>query len=178
MDVKYEISAYIRKTSDVQGPALLFDNVKDFAMPVSGGVFATRKRAFLALETSNEDYVNKFQNALIIYGAEAGCRRAAKRHRSSGAKTSSPVPIFSEKGSGAVHHPRVVHQPGSQGRQKYVDLSLAAQGPQFPPRHGAAPGAPTDGSGIHRHRHFAIAIVLVRCCRWPRNGWRPTAPTN
>jgi len=38
VDVKYEISAYIRKTSDVQGPALLFDNVKGFDMPVLGGV--------------------------------------------------------------------------------------------------------------------------------------------
>ena len=46
VDVKYEISAYIRKTSDVQGPALLFDNVKDFAMPVLGGVFATRSVTF------------------------------------------------------------------------------------------------------------------------------------
>ena len=43
VDVKYEISAYIRKTSDEQGPALLFDNVKGFDMPVLGGVFATRE---------------------------------------------------------------------------------------------------------------------------------------
>jgi len=49
VDVKYEISAYIRKTSDEQGPALLFDNVTGFDMPVLGGVFSTRKRAFLAL---------------------------------------------------------------------------------------------------------------------------------
>ncbi len=101
VNVKYEISAYIRKTSDVQGPALLFDNVKNFTMPVLGGVFATRKRAFLALETSNEDYVNKFQNALdhllapkrvthapckevIIEGNDVDLNRL-------------PVPIFSEK---------------------------------------------------------------------------------
>src|SRR5574341_2494114 len=64
VDVKFEISSYIRKTSDQRGPALLFENVKNSAMPVLGGVFATRERAFLALETSNEDYVNKFHNAL------------------------------------------------------------------------------------------------------------------
>ena len=34
VNVKYEISAYIRKTSDEQGPALLFDNVTGFDMPV------------------------------------------------------------------------------------------------------------------------------------------------
>ena len=36
VDVKFEISSYIRKTSDVQGPALLFDNVKNFNMPGVG----------------------------------------------------------------------------------------------------------------------------------------------
>lgn len=101
VDVKYEISAYIRKTSDVQGPALLFDNVKDFAMPVLGGVFATRKRAFLALETSNEDYVNKFQNALDHLVApkrvaDAPCKEIVIRGQDIDL-SKLPVPIFSEK---------------------------------------------------------------------------------
>ena len=101
VDVKYEISAYIRKTSDVQGPALLFDNVKDFAMPVLGGVFATRKRAFLALETSNEDYVNKFQKALDHLVApkrvaDAPCKEIVIRGKDVDLG-SLPVPIFSEK---------------------------------------------------------------------------------
>ena len=64
VDVKFEISSYIRKTSDERGPALLFENVKNFDMPVAGGVFATRDRAFLALETTPQDYVYKFQKAL------------------------------------------------------------------------------------------------------------------
>ena len=64
VDVKYEISSYIRKTSDEHGPALLFENVKNFDMPVLGGLFATRERAFMALETTPETYVDKFQNAL------------------------------------------------------------------------------------------------------------------
>ena len=44
VDTKYEIAAYIRKTSDIKGPALLFENVKESKIPVLGGVFATRKR--------------------------------------------------------------------------------------------------------------------------------------
>lgn len=101
VDVKYEISAYVRKTSDVQGPALLFDNVKDFAMPVLGGVFATRKRAFLALETSNEDYVNKFQNALDHLVApklvtNAPCKEVVIKGQDVDLYK-LPVPIFSEK---------------------------------------------------------------------------------
>jgi 4-hydroxy-3-polyprenylbenzoate decarboxylase len=57
VDVKFEISAYIRKTSDEHGPALLFENVKNSSTPVLGGVFATRERAFLALETTADEYV-------------------------------------------------------------------------------------------------------------------------
>jgi len=55
VDIKYEIAAYIRKTSDVKGPALLFENVKDSGTPVAGGIFATRKRALLALETTDKE---------------------------------------------------------------------------------------------------------------------------
>jgi 4-hydroxy-3-polyprenylbenzoate decarboxylase len=33
VDTKYEIAAYIRKTSDIKGPALLFENVKDSNIP-------------------------------------------------------------------------------------------------------------------------------------------------
>lgn len=98
---RFEISAYIRKTSDEQGPALLFENVKDFDMPVLGGVFATRERAFLALETSAQDYVHKFQNALdhlvapkVVSGAP--CKEVI--HTGSDVDlTRLPIPIFSEK---------------------------------------------------------------------------------
>src|SRR6516162_7110132 len=101
VDGKDEISAYIRKTSDVQGPALLFDNVKGFDMPVLGGVFSTRKRAFLALETSNEDYVNKFWHALDHLLApklvtHAPCKEVVYKGKDVDLNK-LPVPIFSEK---------------------------------------------------------------------------------
>src|SRR5688500_13347432 len=64
VDIKYEIAAYIRKTSDIKGPALLFENVNDSKVPVLGGVFATRKRALLALETSDKECAEKFHQAL------------------------------------------------------------------------------------------------------------------
>ena len=101
VDVKYEISAYIRKTSDVQGPALLFDNVKEFTIPVLGGAFATRKRALLALETSNEDYVNKFHDALDHLvapklTANAPCKDVIIKGQDVDLNK-LPVPIFSER---------------------------------------------------------------------------------
>ena len=101
VDVKFEISSYIRKTSDQQGPALLFENVKNFDMPVLGGVFATRERAFLALETSNEIYVHKFQNALDHLVAPKLVANAPCKEIIYAGKdvdlAKLPVPIFSEK---------------------------------------------------------------------------------
>ena len=50
VDSKFEIAAGIRKTSDIQGPALLFEKVKGFpGWRVLGGLFATRKLIALAL---------------------------------------------------------------------------------------------------------------------------------
>ncbi|MBI4527567.1 MAG: UbiD family decarboxylase [Deltaproteobacteria bacterium] len=49
----HEIAAYIRKTSDRQGPALLFDNVAGSEMRVAGGLFATKRHLLLALGASD-----------------------------------------------------------------------------------------------------------------------------
>jgi 2,5-furandicarboxylate decarboxylase 1 len=101
VDVKFEISSYIRKTSDQRGPALFFENVKNFDMPVVGGIFATRERAFLALETSPQDYVHKFQHALdhllppkLV--SNAPCKEVVFTGNDVDL-TRLPIPIFSEK---------------------------------------------------------------------------------
>jgi UbiD family decarboxylase len=49
---RFEIAAGIRKTSDIEGPALLFDNVVGHSMPVLGGLYAVRRRAIWGLETT------------------------------------------------------------------------------------------------------------------------------
>jgi 2,5-furandicarboxylate decarboxylase 1 len=104
VDVKFEISSYIRKTSDQRGPALLFENVKNFTMPVVGGIFATRERAFLALESSPEDYVNKFQSALdhlmppkLV--SSAPCNEVIHTGREVDL-SKLPIPTFSDKDPG------------------------------------------------------------------------------
>jgi 2,5-furandicarboxylate decarboxylase 1 len=101
VDVKFEISSYIRKTSDQQGPALLFENVKNFNMPVVGGVFATRERAFLALESSPQDYVNRFEHALDHVlppkmVSSASCKEVIHTGKDVDL-TRLPIPTFSEK---------------------------------------------------------------------------------
>ena len=101
VDVKYEISSYIRKTSDERGPALLFENVKNCNIPVLGGVFATRERAFLALETTPETYVNKFQDALAqLVPPKLVSDGPCKEVIHTGSKVDLgqlPIPIYSER---------------------------------------------------------------------------------
>ena len=63
VDPMFGISAWIRRTSDVAGPAVLFPSVKGHDMPVVGGVFASPRKALLALGT--EDH----RTAVDIYGA-------------------------------------------------------------------------------------------------------------
>lgn len=101
LDVKFELSSYMRKTSDQRGPALLFENVKRFDMPVLGSVFATRERAFLALECSPQTYVNKFQDALEnLVRPRLVSRGPCKDVILTGSAvdlTRLPIPIFSER---------------------------------------------------------------------------------
>ncbi|MEK6563290.1 MAG: UbiD family decarboxylase, partial [Candidatus Binatota bacterium] len=61
VDVKYEIAAGIRKTSDVCGPALLFESIKGFAgWRVLGGLFATRKLVALGLGVPEEQLLERY----------------------------------------------------------------------------------------------------------------------
>jgi 2,5-furandicarboxylate decarboxylase 1 len=61
VDVKYEIAAGIRRTSDVEGPALLFENVKEFpGWRVLGGLFATRTLVALGLGVPQEQMLERY----------------------------------------------------------------------------------------------------------------------
>ncbi len=53
---RFEIAAGIRKISDTNGPALLFENVKGYpGWRVVGGLFATRRLTAFALETEDDE---------------------------------------------------------------------------------------------------------------------------
>ena len=59
--VKYEIAAGMRKTSDIEGPALLFENVKGYpGWRVLGGLFATRKLVALGLGVPQEQMLERY----------------------------------------------------------------------------------------------------------------------
>jgi 2,5-furandicarboxylate decarboxylase 1 len=53
VSTEFEIAAGIRKMSDEDGPALLFENVAGHDMPVVGGLFSTRGRALLAMDAAS-----------------------------------------------------------------------------------------------------------------------------
>jgi UbiD family decarboxylase len=61
VDPQFEIAAGIRKTSDVEGPALLFEKVKGYpGWRVLGGLFATRKLIALSLETPEDRLLEQY----------------------------------------------------------------------------------------------------------------------
>ncbi len=53
VDPRFGISGWIRRTSDLGGPALLFEHVTGSSMRVAGGVFANPIKALLALGTTD-----------------------------------------------------------------------------------------------------------------------------
>lgn len=61
---RYEIAAGIRKTSDIRGPALWFDNIIGHSMPVVGGLYAARRRAIWGFETNEAEVFEKFAKGL------------------------------------------------------------------------------------------------------------------
>lgn len=61
VDTRYEIAAGIRKTSDVEGPALLFENVKNHpGWRVLGGLFATRKLVAMGLGVTEDKLLERY----------------------------------------------------------------------------------------------------------------------
>ena len=61
VDAKFEIAAGIRKTSDIEGPALLFETVRGFpGWRVLGGLFATRKLVALGLGVPQDQMLERY----------------------------------------------------------------------------------------------------------------------
>jgi UbiD family decarboxylase len=58
---EYEIVALTRETSDVQGPALLFERVQDSSFPVLSGLFAAQRRVALALEVGERELYDAYR---------------------------------------------------------------------------------------------------------------------
>ena len=59
VDVNLEIAEILRRTMYQNGPALLFENVKGYDMPILGNAFGSMKRLELALETNDFTEIGK-----------------------------------------------------------------------------------------------------------------------
>lgn len=99
VDPRYELAAYIRKTSDTGGPALFFHKVKGFDIPVVGGVFAHRRRVMLALQSTEEQMIDRFMRATnnlvpAILVKEGPCQEVVLTGKDADL-TRLPIPTFS-----------------------------------------------------------------------------------
>jgi 2,5-furandicarboxylate decarboxylase 1 len=62
VDTRFDIAAGIRKVSDIDGPALLYENVRNYpGWRVAAGVFATRKLLAMALGVAEKDMLEHYE---------------------------------------------------------------------------------------------------------------------
>jgi 2,5-furandicarboxylate decarboxylase 1 len=62
VDTRFDIAAGIRKVSDTDGPALLYENVRNYpGWRVAAGVFATRKLLAMALGVAEKDMLERYE---------------------------------------------------------------------------------------------------------------------
>jgi len=63
VSTRFEIAAGIRKVSDTDGPALLYENIRDYpGWRVAAGVFATRKLLALALGVPEAEMLARYEH--------------------------------------------------------------------------------------------------------------------
>ena len=55
VDLRFELSEYLKQFDTIRGPALLFKNVKGHAMQIAGNLIGTRKRLALAFGVKDEE---------------------------------------------------------------------------------------------------------------------------
>ncbi|NKB37766.1 MAG: hypothetical protein GKR93_11430 [Gammaproteobacteria bacterium] len=61
---EFEIAGYVRKSSDAEGPALLFENIQGSDIPVLGAIYNNRRLMLKALQTNEENAVEDFLMAM------------------------------------------------------------------------------------------------------------------
>jgi 2,5-furandicarboxylate decarboxylase 1 len=141
VDIRYEIAAGIRKISDTDGPALLFENIKDYpSWKVVGGTYGTKKLLALALQTESDD------KKLFERYLEFSAKRVKPKLVSTGPVkeiiikgddidlNELPIPTFCEKDSGPylvggvdiAKDPKTGIQNASMHRREILDKNKTA----------------------------------------------------
>lgn len=150
VDTRFEIAAGIRKISDNDGPALLFENIREYPdWRVAGGVYATQKLIALALglpidadeESMVKHYLDCFEKRVKPKPVASGPVKEVIIKGDDIDLTKLPVPIFSELDSGhfltagveVSKHPETGIQNVSIARRKILGkdrTAILAQEPQ------------------------------------------------
>lgn len=105
VDPRFEIAAYIRRSSDLAGPAFLFRNVKGSEMRVAGGLFCSAGKALHALETDDhkaavERFIAAIRSPIAPREVASGpCQEVVLTHDLD--LRSLPVATYSEQDPGA-----------------------------------------------------------------------------
>jgi 2,5-furandicarboxylate decarboxylase 1 len=109
VNLRFEVAAGIRKISDTDGPALLFENIRDFpGWTVAGGLFGTQKLMALALglpiDADDEAIVQRYlqcdQKQVKPKLVRTGPVKELIFTGKDVTLTKLPVPIYSELDSG------------------------------------------------------------------------------
>lgn len=104
VDTLFEISGYIRNTSDVEGPAILFENVKGSSMPVIGGLYGNRRLMLKALQVTSNEAINKYLAATNNITAprlvDSGPCKDVVKKGDQASLDELPIPTYSELDSG------------------------------------------------------------------------------
>jgi len=55
VDLRFELSEYLKQFDTIRGPALLFKNIKGHAMQIAGNLIGTKKRLAFAFGVQDEE---------------------------------------------------------------------------------------------------------------------------
>jgi len=64
VDPKFEVAAILNKLSKTKGPAVLFEKVKGYNIPIAGNICGTRERISKALKVKPQEILKKYVKAL------------------------------------------------------------------------------------------------------------------
>lgn len=67
VSAKFEVAAFVAKSAQGDGPAIIFDKVKGSKIPVVGNVFGSRRRVAAALEIDEKDMLQQYIAKLNRY---------------------------------------------------------------------------------------------------------------
>lgn len=104
VSTQFDISGYIRNSSDIEGPAILFENVKGYSMPVIGGLYTNRRLMLKAMQATSDEAIDKFlaakDNRVEPRLVETGLCKEVIKIGDKASLDELPIPIYSELDSG------------------------------------------------------------------------------